>query len=91
MSIPTAEEITTNWGERCPDHDADCPCCQMWAMHDRIVELEKALQPFAAKADIIARDHPGWNHDVFQWGAEPLVFTMKDLRDARAAIGKGGE
>lgn len=55
-------------------------------LRDRITKLKKALEPFAEKADIIARDHPGWNHDVFQWGAEPLVFTMKALRDARAAL-----
>jgi hypothetical protein len=52
----------------------------------RCAMLEKALEPFAEKAEIIARDHPGWDHDVFQWGAEPLVFKMKALRDARAAL-----
>jgi hypothetical protein len=49
-------------------------------------QLRKALKPFADKADIIAKDHPGWNDDRFTWGAEPLLFKMKVLRDARAAL-----
>lgn len=42
-NIPSAEKITADWGERCPDHDPDCFCCQMWAMHDRIQELQMQL------------------------------------------------
>lgn len=35
----TAEEITAVWGERCADVDVSCPCCQMWAMFDKVEEL----------------------------------------------------
>lgn len=35
----TAEEITAHWGERCPDYEATCPCCQMWKMFDQVEEL----------------------------------------------------
>lgn len=35
----TAEEITQQYGERCPDVDHDCACCQMWSMYDKIEEL----------------------------------------------------
>jgi hypothetical protein len=38
-TIPTAEEITRDWGERCPDFEPGCFCCQMWAMHDEIGRL----------------------------------------------------
>lgn len=37
--IPTVEEITRDWGERCPDFEPGCFCCQMWAMHDEIERL----------------------------------------------------
>lgn len=42
--MPTAGKITADWGERCPDYDADCPCCTVWAMHDEIERLRKALE-----------------------------------------------
>lgn len=30
------EAITNWWGERCKDFNADCPCCQAWALYDRL-------------------------------------------------------
>jgi hypothetical protein len=24
------------FGERCPDREAGCPCCEMWAIYDLI-------------------------------------------------------
>lgn len=81
MSIPTAEEITTNWGERCPDYDANCPCCQMWAMHDRIDELEKTLEPFANEA--AAYDPPDGDDRDVAWASD---FPIGALRSARAAL-----
>ncbi|NNH67778.1 hypothetical protein [Rhizobium laguerreae] len=52
-SIPAAEEITADWGERCPDFEPGCFCCQMWAMHDEITELRaiRALIPREAPVD----------------------------------------
>jgi len=36
MSEKIVEAITEQWGERCPDFDADCACCQVWAEYDAI-------------------------------------------------------
>lgn len=30
------EAISEHWGDRCPDIDADCACCQAWAEYDRL-------------------------------------------------------
>lgn len=48
--IQTAEEITRNYGERCPDFEPGCPCCQMWAMHDEIERL-RASTPVASQIE----------------------------------------
>ncbi|QIG74356.1 hypothetical protein EVC08_044 [Rhizobium phage RHph_N65] len=37
----TAEEITTYYGERCPDFEPECACCQMWAMYDGVKALQE--------------------------------------------------
>ena len=44
------EAVEAHWGERCPDFDADCACCQAWAELDafqaqaaRIAELERVI------------------------------------------------
>jgi DUF438 domain-containing protein len=50
--IPTAEEITANWGERCPDYGEGCPCCEMWSMHDEIERLRKALETIASETEV---------------------------------------
>lgn len=52
--FPTAEEITRDWGVRCPNFDQDCGRCQMWATYDMVKALEaengrfrKALEYYA--------------------------------------------
>lgn len=50
-TIPTAEEITRDWGERCKDFAPDCTCCQMWAMHDEIERLRSDLRLFYGGSD----------------------------------------
>lgn len=52
VSIPVAEEITADWGERCPDFEPGCFCCQMWAMHDEISRLQRENEHFT-KSGII--------------------------------------
>ena len=52
VSIPAAEEITADWGERCPDFEPGCFCCQMWAMHDEISRLQRENEHFT-KSGII--------------------------------------
>ncbi len=84
-TLPTAEEITLGWGERCPDYAEDCPCCQMWAMHDRIETLEKALEPFA-NSDMRFRFETGHCESIDSCVAGVCDFTVGDLLDARAAL-----
>jgi hypothetical protein len=50
-SIPAAEEITADWGERCPDFEPGCFCCQMWAMHDEITALRARCEKAEAERD----------------------------------------
>jgi len=38
MSDKIVEAITEQWGERCPDFDADCACCQVWAEYDALAD-----------------------------------------------------
>lgn len=50
--------------------------------------LVEALKPFAAFADQIAKERPGWDHDGFTFGGplEDTRLTMGDFRRARAAF-----
>ena len=32
------EAITEHWGERCPDHEPDCPVCQTWEQWDKLTD-----------------------------------------------------
>lgn len=75
--IPTAEEITRDWGDRCPDFEPGCFSCQMWAMHDEIERLRAApsaggetVKAIEASADVLAErrrqvEAEGWSatHD----------------------------
>ena len=35
------EAIKNYWGERCPDHDADCVVCQAWQEFDTIEYVQQ--------------------------------------------------
>lgn len=41
-SLPTliaAEKFLKIWfGEKCEDFDEDCPCCQRWALLEKLLE-----------------------------------------------------
>lgn len=47
----TAEEITAQWGDRCPDYNADCACCQMWKMFDQVEELTDKVDGLLSDLD----------------------------------------
>lgn len=57
----------------------------------RIRELEEALKPFAVYAALVAREHPGWDHDAFVVGLPDAYArgidanTLGPFRRARAA------
>ena len=31
------EAVQFYWGERCTEHDAECPACQAWKQYDAVV------------------------------------------------------
>jgi hypothetical protein len=33
-----SEAIEDHWGERCPDVQPGCPCCDAWIQFDELVE-----------------------------------------------------
>jgi len=47
------EAMEFYWGERCPEHDAECPACQAWKQYDKVVETapEGALYPVKGDDD----------------------------------------
>jgi hypothetical protein len=49
--IPSAKNITEDWGERCSDFAPECPCCQMWAMRDAIDSLSSENAALKAELD----------------------------------------
>jgi hypothetical protein len=32
------EAVESYWGERCPDHDPDCPTCKAWREYDAMMD-----------------------------------------------------
>lgn len=63
-----AEAITEYWGERCPDFDADCPCCKAWKQFDALSTLQGAEQKPVAwqrRKGTSNRHHP----DQWEWTA----------------------
>ncbi len=35
------ETIERLYGERCPDYEPGCPCCQAWSVHDTIIDANR--------------------------------------------------
>jgi len=33
------EAVKGYWGERCPDHHAECPACKAWGEFDVVAEI----------------------------------------------------
>jgi hypothetical protein len=31
------EAMLFYWGERCPEHEGECPACQAWEQYDKVV------------------------------------------------------
>lgn len=47
------EAVLFYWGERCSEHDAECPACQAWGQYDKVVETapEGVLRMVEIKED----------------------------------------
>lgn len=52
----------------------------------KIARLRATLKPFAIYAAGIAKDHPGWDHDNFDFQLPDYGPTMREFRAARAAV-----
>ena len=33
------EAMEAQWGERCPDYEPECPCCEAWKEYDEMMVL----------------------------------------------------
>ena len=49
------EAVEAHWGERCPDFDADCACCQAWAELDAFQAQAARIAELTAERDESAR------------------------------------
>lgn len=55
-----AEAITAHWGERCPDHEATCPCCAAWAQYDALRTPKTPPIPLALRVRQILDEHSAY-------------------------------
>lgn len=81
--IPTAEEITSQWGERCPDYEPDCACCQMWAMHDAVTghaEMHRRAQKAEGAVAAARFVLDGWGKLLSDGRLPQHDFLMKTIR-----------
>lgn len=51
MALPTSQEITADWGEKCGEYEPECPCCQIWAMFDEIEQLTDKVDGLSSDLD----------------------------------------
>ena len=65
------EAVREHWGERCPDLDADCACCQAWAEFDRIEALEAELASRPDRASVV-----GWQNIASAPGDEETPVLL---------------
>lgn len=84
--FPTAEEVTRFWGERCPDYEPECPCCQAWALFDgRAEAFEQAAQiadRYAVDAEKqAATAADGVAHDALLMASDFCELLAGELRE----------
>ena len=55
------EAITEYWGERCPDFDKDCACCQAWKEFDSLMKISDCSREWC---EAVSRDSSwdSWDH-----------------------------
>lgn len=56
MPEPIEEAITEQFGERCPDFDADCICCQVWSQYDDLVEQRATVTALRTELEAVKRE-----------------------------------
>lgn len=72
------EAITEHWGERCPDHEPECPTCQAWTEYDKL--MERAVKIRAEEIDnlrpgsVVRLPHLDAPYNTYEW------VRMQDAR-----------
>jgi hypothetical protein len=56
------------------------------AARAEIERLKEGLRPFAEAANFVAENHPGWDHDRFNFELFGLLWIFKPFRIARALL-----
>jgi hypothetical protein len=47
LQARTLRLMNEEWGERCPDFEPSCSCCQAWAFYDRYGVYPEARQIYS--------------------------------------------
>ena len=51
-----AEAIIAQYGERCPEFDADCILCQVWSEYDDLVEHRIVIESLRSELEAVKRE-----------------------------------
>jgi len=102
-----AEAITEQFGERCPDFDANCYCCRVWKQYDEVLRAPytiiapkggfRALSSFTAEEKVKLRPIAETlamldGNAFFGMGEGPDYWSDQYLPEAHALfIANGGD
>ena len=64
-----AEAIKGHWGERCPDHHAECPACKAWDEFDKVV-VQHEEQHKQVKMPLTEKERLSWIATLLSRGSE---------------------
>lgn len=64
--------VTEAFGERCPDYDADCPCCIAWEAFDKSECQSKLIDELVEAIENGAQVN---TPDLMEWVAERLIHV----------------
>lgn len=57
----------------------------------KLAEAREALEPFAEFAEMVAKEHPGWDHDDFEFVGPGYTIKFAPFRRARASVKGAGQ
>lgn len=84
------EAVEAHWGERCPNFDADCACCQAWAELDAFQAQAARIGELTAERDGLKASYSETLNSEEQWitraeTAERGLAAAVEERDALKA------
>jgi hypothetical protein len=84
--LPAEEKISADWGERCPDFDPGCFCCQMWAMYDEVGRLKRENEHFTCSGIVeVAVRNQSVSEYMNHWEGRAIAAEQK-LADLQSAL-----